>query len=232
LNVTFAFNIAPMKKFALIVAGGKGSRMGSAVPKQFLEIAGKPILLWTIEKFLKFDAKTEIILVLPENQFGTWEILRERFRFNKTLTLAKGGETRFQSVKNGLDKIEGEGIVFIHDGVRPLVSMATLKNCYQTAKEKGNALPVSPVVESLRKITEKGSSHVNRDQYRLVQTPQTFKLEIIKKAYQQPENGLFTDDASVCEASGEKINLVEGNPENIKITNSVDLRIAEVLLVN
>jgi 2-C-methyl-D-erythritol 4-phosphate cytidylyltransferase len=219
-----------MKKFALIVAGGKGSRMGLTVPKQFLEIAGKPVLLWTIEKFLEFDFETEIIVVLPEGQFGAWKNLCEKYQFRKTLTLAKGGETRFQSVKNGLDKIEGEGIVFIHDGVRPLVSLATLENCYQTAKEKGNALPVSPVVESLRKITEKGNSHVDRDQYRLVQTPQTFQLEIIKKAYLQPENELFTDDASVCESAGEKIVLVEGNPENIKITNPVDLRIAELLL--
>jgi len=219
-----------MKKFALIVAGGKGSRMNSPVPKQFLEIAGKPILMWTIEQFLEFDAETEIVLVLPEDQFATWNRLCEQHRFLRPVTLAQGGVTRFQSVKNGLDKIEGDGIVFIHDGVRPLVSGETLERCWQTAKEKGNALPVSPVVESIREIIVAGSRHVNRDQYLLVQTPQTFRLEIIKQAYQQPGHNLFTDDASVYEAWGGKINLVAGNPENIKITTSVDLLIADTLL--
>ena len=221
-----------MKKVALIVAGGKGSRMNSPVPKQFLEIAGKPILLRTIEQFLGFDAETEIVLVLPEDQFATWKRLCEQHRFFQPVTLAQGGVTRFQSVKNGLDKIEGEGIVFIHDGVRPLVSLETLERCWQTAREKGNALPVSPVVESIREITAAGSRHVNRDQFRLVQTPQTFRFDIIKQAYRQPESDLFTDDASVYEACGGKINLVAGNPENIKITTSVDLVIADTLLKN
>ena len=219
-----------MKKFALIVAGGNGSRMGANVPKQFLEIAGKPILLWTVERFIAFDPRIEIILVLPENQFETWQSLCEKFRFNACVKLAKGGKTRFQSVKNGLDEIHSEGIVFIHDGVRPLVSLTTLENCFKTAQEKGNALPVAPVVESIRKISGSDSKHTDRNEYRLVQTPQTFQAGIIKKAYWQPERDFFTDDASVCEAAGHKINLVEGNPENIKITNPIDLRIAEALL--
>lgn len=219
-----------MKKFALIVAGGTGSRMGFPVPKQFLELAGKPMLFHTMERFLEFDPEIALILVLPERQFGTWKNLCEKFRFNPSVVLAKGGKTRFQSVKNGLDQIKGEGIVFIHDGVRPLVSRSTLGNCLKTAVEKGNALPVSPVVESIRKITGNDSQHVDRNQYRLVQTPQTFQLERIKKAYQQAESDYFTDDASVCEAAGEKINLVEGNPENIKITTPADLRIAKALL--
>ena len=221
-----------MKKFALIVAGGRGSRMGNSIPKQFLVIAGKPIIFWTIEQFLKFDPEIEIVLVLPEDQIGFWEKLRKEYNFNKEIKLAKGGDTRFRSVKNGLNEIVGQGIVFIHDGVRPLVSMKTLENCFKTASEKGNALPVSPIVESIRKIEGNESKHVDRSRYLLVQTPQTFRTEIIKKAYLQPENSLFTDDASVCEAVGEKINLVSGNPENIKITNPVDLVVAEALLKN
>ena len=200
--------------------------------KQFLVIAGKPIIFWTIEQFLKFDPEIEIVLVLPEDQIGFWEKLRKEYNFNKEIKLAKGGDTRFRSVKNGLNEIVGQGIVFIHDGVRPLVSMKTLENCFKTASEKGNALPVSPIVESIRKIEGNESKHVDRSRYLSVQTPQTFRIEIIKKAYLQPENSLFTDDASVCEAVGEKINLVSGNPENIKITNPVDLVVAEALLKN
>lgn len=221
-----------MKKFALIVAGGKGARMGAAVPKQFLEIAGKPLLLWTIQRFLEFDSELKIILVLPEDQFEQWSEISRDHDFHHPVELAKGGSTRFQSVKNGLEKIQESGIVFIHDGVRPLVSLATLNNCYQTAVEKGNALPVVPVVESIREVEFNESKHVDRSRFRLVQTPQTFQSEMIKKAYLQPENDLFTDDASVCESAGFKINLVDGNVENIKLTNPIDLKIAEALLIN
>ncbi|HKJ43446.1 MAG TPA: 2-C-methyl-D-erythritol 4-phosphate cytidylyltransferase [Sunxiuqinia sp.] len=221
-----------MKKFALIVAGGKGTRMGATVPKQFLKLAGKPILLWTIQRFIDFDPTIEIILVLPEDQFEQWGQICADHRFQHPVELAKGGTTRFQSVKNGLQKVGDSGIVFIHDGVRPLVSLATLTNCFQTALEKGNALPVAPVVESIRRLDGAASQHVDRSQYRLVQTPQTFQCEIVKKAYEQPEQDLFTDDASVCESSGYKINLVDGNVENIKLTNPIDLKIAEVLLVS
>lgn len=221
-----------MKKFALIVAGGKGARMGATVPKQFLEIAGKPVLLWTILRFLEFDPELKIILVLPEDQFEQWSVICRDYDFDYPVELAKGGATRFQSVKNGLEKVDGPGIVFIHDGVRPLVSLATLNNCFQTTLEKGNALPVVPVVESIREVESYESKHVDRNRFRLVQTPQTFQSEMIKEAYEQPENDLFTDDASVCEAAGVKINLVDGNVENIKLTNPIDLKIAEALLMN
>lgn len=219
-----------MKKFALIVAGGVGSRMGTEVPKQFIELAGKPILLWTIQRFQDFDPAIELVLVLPSLQFDRWQQVREQFQLTSEIRLVGGGETRFQSVKNGLDVISGDGVVFIHDGVRPLVSSETLQRCFQTALEKGNALPVSPLVESLRQLTGEESQHVDRSKFRLVQTPQTFQTELIKKAYQQPENDFFTDDASVCEAAGIRIHLVDGNLENIKITNPMDLRVAEALL--
>jgi len=219
-----------MKKFALIVAGGVGSRMGADVPKQFIELAGQPILWWTIQCFLDFDDQVELVLVLPSSQFERWQQMSERFQVAGKIRLVSGGNTRFQSVKNGLNAIDESGIVFIHDGVRPLVSSETLNRCFQTALEKGNALPVSPVVESLRMLAGGESQHVDRNQFRLVQTPQTFQTELIKKAYQQPETDFFTDDASVCEAAGIHIHLVDGNPENIKITNPTDLRVAEALL--
>ncbi|MGQ7869032.1 2-C-methyl-D-erythritol 4-phosphate cytidylyltransferase [Sunxiuqinia sp. sy24] len=219
-----------MKKFALIVAGGVGSRMGAEVPKQFILLAGKPILLWTIQRFQDFDPEIALTLVLPENQFERWHDVCLQHQFTPNIQLVKGGQSRFQSVKNGLDAINEEGIVFIHDGVRPLVSRETLFSCFQVALEEGNALPVAPVVESLRQVDTDSSRHVDRSQFRLVQTPQTFQTSTIKKAYQQPEHDFFTDDASVCEAAGISIHLVDGNPENIKITTPVDLLMAEVLL--
>ncbi|WP_159521690.1 2-C-methyl-D-erythritol 4-phosphate cytidylyltransferase [Sunxiuqinia indica] len=220
-----------MKKFALIVAGGVGQRMGAEVPKQFIRIAGKPILIWTIERFTAFDKDINIALVLPESQFDYWREIALEFNLNKDIVLAKGGETRFQSVKSGLNHIPDEGIVFIHDGVRPLVSAETLDNCYRMAFEKGNALPVAPVVESLRQVDGDQSKHVDRSRYRLVQTPQTFKISIIKQAYQQDELPFFTDDASVCEANGVPIHLVDGNAENLKITRPTDLVVAKALLM-
>ena len=162
-----------MKKFALIVAGGVGQRMGAEVPKQFIRIAGKPILIWTIERFTAFDKDIGIVLVLPESQFDYWREIALEFNFSKGIILAEGGETRFQSVKSGLTQIPDEGIVFIHDGVRPLVSAETLDNCYRTAFEKGNALPVAPVVESLRQVDGDQSKHVDRSRYRLVRSFQS-----------------------------------------------------------
>ncbi|WP_321286494.1 2-C-methyl-D-erythritol 4-phosphate cytidylyltransferase [uncultured Sunxiuqinia sp.] len=219
-----------MKKFALIVAGGVGQRMGAEVPKQFIRIAGKPILIWTIERFKAFDKDINIVLVLPESQFNYWKEIALEFNLSKSIVLAKGGETRFQSVRSGLNQIPDERIVFIHDGVRPLVSSETLDNCYRMALEKGNALPVAPVVESLRQVDGDQSKHVDRSQYRLVQTPQTFRSSTIKQAYQQAEVPFFTDDASVCEANGVPIHLVDGNVENLKITRPIDLVIATALL--
>lgn len=220
-----------MKKFALIVAGGSGTRMKTSVPKQFTELSGKPILMHTFEAFIQYDPKIEFILVLPESQMELWMQLCEKFKFTEKYELAKGGETRFQSVKNGLEKISGEGIVFIHDGVRPLVSAETIENCYHMAVEKGNALPVVPVTESVRTTDGNANKAVDRSQIYLVQTPQTFSVSLIKSAYRQNYSPSFTDDASVLEQTGQSIHMVKGNRENIKITYPEDLLIAGVWLM-
>lgn len=219
-----------MKKFALLVAGGSGSRMNSSVAKQFMELGGKPVLMHTFECFANYDADIEFVLVLPEKEVEYWKYLCEKHRFKIGHKLAFGGKHRFQSVKNGLEMIHGEGVVFIHDGVRPLVSATTLENCYLTAIEKGNALPVVPINESVRFADEDGNKTVDRSKYWLVQTPQTFKTEIIRKAYDQNYLEKFTDDASVLEESGETIHLVKGNRENIKITYPEDLVVARSFL--
>jgi 2-C-methyl-D-erythritol 4-phosphate cytidylyltransferase len=219
-----------MKKFALIVAGGSGSRMNNNIPKQFIEINGRPVLMHTFDVFFNFDPKLEFILVLPKDQLTLWNSLCEMHQFKMDCKIAFGGETRFHSVKNGLDLISEDGIVFIHDGVRPLVSVQTLQNCFETAIEKGNALPVIPVSESVREVEGEKNKAVDRSKYFLVQTPQTFQTGIIKNAYQQATSNLFTDDASVLESTGEIIHLVEGNRENIKITYPENLVFAEILL--
>jgi 2-C-methyl-D-erythritol 4-phosphate cytidylyltransferase len=219
-----------MKKFAIIVAGGSGSRMGSEIPKQFLEISGKPILMHTIQVFYSYDPEIEIILVLPEEQQKFWDELCIQYSFSITHRITTGGETRFHSVKNGLRLIEGPGIVFIHDGVRPLVSVETLEKCFQNAVKSGNAIPVLPVSESLRKKKGAESISVDRSLFFNVQTPQTFRTEQIQEAFRQNFDPEFTDDASVAEKSGFRIFLVEGNRENIKITTSTDLIVAEAFL--
>lgn len=219
-----------MKKFALIVAGGSGSRMKQDIPKQFSELNGRPVLMHVFDIFAKFDSQIEFVLVLPKNQVEFWETLCKKHQFNSKYRLASGGETRFHSVKNGLDLITDDGIVFIHDGVRPLVSEQTLQNCYNVASEKGNALPVLPATESVRFMNEQGNKAVERSNYVLVQTPQTFQTSLIKKAYQQEFSSIFTDDASVLENMEENIHLVEGNRENIKITYPEDLLIASAIL--
>lgn len=219
-----------MKKFALIMAGGSGTRMKTEIPKQFIEIAGLPVIMHTILRFEQFDPEIQIILVLPENQIDLWAQLCKKYKFNNLYQLAKGGETRFHSVKNGLRMIAGEGIVFIHDAVRPLVSVQTLRNCLETAIGKGNALPVIPVIDSVR-ISEMNSSFpADRSKIFLVQTPQTFQTSQIISAYKNVTHSGFTDDATVLESTGVEINLVEGNRENIKITTPADLIIAEAFL--
>mgnify|MGYP001012687802 FL=1 len=219
-----------MKKFALIMAGGSGTRMKAEIPKQFIEIAGLPVIMHTILRFEQFDPEIQIILVLPENQFDLWAELCKKHNFTKIFKLAKGGETRFHSVKNGLKLIEEEGIVFIHDAVRPLVSVQTLRNCLETAIGKGNALPVNPVIDSVR-ISDNDSSYpADRTKIFLVQTPQTFHTSQIISAYNSVTHSGFTDDATVLESTGVKINLVDGNRENLKITTREDLIIAEAFL--
>lgn len=219
-----------MKKFALIVAGGSGSRMGSEIPKQFMEMAGKPVLMHTIKAFLSYDPDVEVILVLPEQHFGLWEELCRRYRFEHPYRLGQGGLNRFESVASGLNLIEGDGLVFIHDGVRPLVSRATLQRCCELATEKGNAIPALKVVESVRWAEDNLNKPLDRNRVWLVQTPQTFRVSLIREAYGQAFREEFTDDASVLESLGYRINLTEGNRENIKITWPVDLLWAETLL--
>ena len=216
-----------MKAYAIIVAGGKGLRMGGEVPKQFLPINGKPILMHTIEAFRKALDGIEIILVLPADQHEYWQKLCQDYNFCSPELIAKGGETRFHSVKNGLAFLpdDEDAMVGIHDGVRPFVSKETIQRCYAAAAGGRAVVPVVPVVETIRQILPDGKSITRpRDEYRLVQTPQTFPLVMLKKAYEQSYSETFTDDASVVEAMGEEILMVEGNRENIKITTPSDLK--------
>jgi 2-C-methyl-D-erythritol 4-phosphate cytidylyltransferase len=221
-----------MKKFVIIVAGGSGSRMGSEIPKQFLELAGRPVLMHTIQIFCDYDPDCELILVLPDKQWEFWNRLCLKHSFPIIHQVVSGGETRFDSVRNGLKLITEEGIVFIHDGVRPLVSKKTLDRCFEMALKSGNAIPVLPVTESLRKLEGELTISVDRSLYFNVQTPQTFRSEQILEAFRQNYDTAFTDDASVVEKAGYYIALVDGNPENIKITAPTDLIIAEAFLKN
>ena len=221
-----------LPKYALIVAGGSGARMGHDVPKQFIPLQGEPILMHTIRIFDKLTFKPEIILVLPENQIDIWKDLCIGHHFSIKHKIVKGGETRFESVKNGLALAGNDGIIAIHDGVRPLVSIDVVENCFKSAEHNGNAIPVIKPVESVRLSDESGSFPIDRDKVFLIQTPQVFKVSIIKNCYQTQWQPAFTDDASVAEFCGEKIHLVEGNRENIKITTPFDLILAEEFLKN
>lgn len=229
-----------MTDYVIIVAGGKGLRMGSDIPKQFLPVGGKPVLMRTLERFREYSPTLQIILVFPKAQQDYWRQLCQQYQFplpveegvrGGSYLLADGGETRFHSVQNGLALIpdDAEGVVGVHDGVRPFPSIEVIRNCYETAREKKAVIPVIPVVETVRQLEGATSFTVPRDDYRLVQTPQCFDIQLLKAANRQPYNDGFTDDASVVEAFGHAITLVEGNRENIKITTPYDLKIAEVL---
>ena len=219
-----------MKRYAIVVAGGKGTRMGSTQPKQFLPIGGRPVLMHTLEAFLRYDAGIQLVLVLPPGQRVEWDRLCREHRFTARHLVADGGDTRFQSVKNGLALVQGSGLVGVHDGVRPFVSAEVIARCYALAAEKKAVVPVVDVVDSLRKVDRTESVAVPRNAYRLVQTPQVFDTDLLKQAYAQPYSPGFTDDASVVEAFGVSVTLTEGNRENIKITTPFDLKIAETLL--
>lgn len=214
-------------KIAIIVAGGKGERMQADIPKQFLEIQGKPILMHTLESFHRYDAAIQLIVVLPSVQIEFWNGLCKKHAFSLPHRIVAGGQTRFHSVKNGLDTVNVPALVAVHDGVRPLVSVETIARCFDEAEKNEAAIPVIDLVDSIRQVTADGNQSVDRNSYKLVQTPQVFDSELLKKAYEQDFSPLFTDDASVVEAIGIKIHLVEGNRENIKITTAFDLRIAE-----
>lgn len=215
-----------MTKYIIIVAGGKGLRMGGEVPKQFLPVGGKPVLMRTMEAFHAYDAEIRIVLVLPVAQQTYWKELCAQYAFTLPYRLANGGETRFHSVKNGLDTIpaDEEALVGVHDGVRPFVSTGVIARCYAEAARVEAVVPVIDVVETVRHLEGNGrSTTVSRDDYKLVQTPQVFSLALLKKAYAQPYVSAFTDDASVVEALGYEVTLVQGNRENIKITTPFDL---------
>ena len=215
----------------VIVAGGKGLRMGGEVPKQFLCVAGRPILMRTLERFRAYDAQMQVVLVLPHDQQTYWHELCRQHHFSMDYTLADGGPTRFHSVANGLQKVDAEvERIGVHDGVRPFVSIDTIARCYDEAARSGAAVPVTDVVETVRQMDDDRRSHtVPRSQYRLVQTPQVFDAQLLRRAYAQAFSDAFTDDASVVEALGHDITLVAGNRENIKITTPFDLRVAECL---
>ena len=222
-----------MKKYVIIVAGGRGMRMGGEVPKQFLPIDGRPVLMRTIDAFRQALPDVEVVLVLPADQHVYWHTLCEQYGFCSPTMIAKGGETRFHSVLNGLSMLpdEADAVVGIHDGVRPFVSVDTIGRCYASAAEGSPTVPVVPVVETIRQRQPDGSSVTrNREEFCLVQTPQVFPLAMLKRGYRQSYAATFTDDASVVEAMGERIVIVEGNRENIKLTTPADLCFAEGLL--
>lgn len=218
-----------MKKHVIIVAGGKGLRMGGDIPKQFVPVGGKPVLMRTLEAFHAYDSSMHLIVVLPVTQQAYWKELCDSYRFTLPHEVADGGETRFHSVANGLAKVVGDGWVGVHDGVRPFVSQEVISRCYDEVREKKAVIPVIGVVETVRRLTAAGSETVPRDCYKLVQTPQVFEVDLLRRAYRQPYTDAFTDDASVVEALGEQVYLVEGNRENIKLTTPSDLRMAEYL---
>ena len=219
-----------MKKYVIIVAGGTGNRMNNAIPKQFIELKGKPILMHTIEKFTSTFPDIHVIVVVANQLNEDWKKLCEKHNFKTVHQLTDGGETRYHSVKNGLALVPDACVVGIHDAARPLVSAQTILNAYETAEVRGNASPAIPVNDSIRYLKGKDSVAVDRTHYSIIQTPQCFHSDLIKKAFLKEYKPEFTDDATVLEAFGEKINLIEGNRENIKITTEQDLIIAKALL--
>lgn len=219
--------------YIVIVAGGKGMRMGADIPKQFIPIGGKPVLMHTLERFFACDGELKIILVLPREQQAYWRQLCRDSAFNIPHTIVDGGETRFESSRKGLQAIplDAAGLVGIHDGVRPFVSEAVIKRCFEAADESKAAIPVLPVTDTLRHVDRNGvGRNVLRSDYRIVQTPQVFDIRLLRKAFEQPYQDSFTDEASVVESLGYTVEMVEGNRENIKLTTPFDLTLAEAML--
>lgn len=219
-----------MVNYAIIVAGGSGSRMKTSVPKQFLELDGLPIVMHSIQKFIGSPTDFKIILCLPEDQFDLWKYLCKKHNFKVPVELSIGGTTRFQSVKNALEPIKGEGIVAIHDAVRPFINRELIKRGIEVCLKFGNAIPSIPLKESLRKVENEKNKAVDRSMYQMIQTPQFFRLVDLKQAYSQKYEEGFTDDATVLEKSGKSIQLFEGMDKNIKITYPEDLEMAKAIL--
>ncbi len=219
-----------MKKYVVIVAGGSGSRMNYDIPKQFIPIKDKPVLMHTIEAFRKYSEDIEIITVLPEMHIELWKELCDEYEFKIIHKVVIGGERRFDSVNNGLKYVPMDSIVAVHDGARPFVSLKLISKAFDSAEKHSNAIPAVPVYETVREVSGCTSKVVDRDSLRIIQTPQCFKADLLKKAYKQSYNASFTDDASVIDAMGVNINLIEGDFKNIKITRPVDLFFADTLM--
>jgi 2-C-methyl-D-erythritol 4-phosphate cytidylyltransferase len=224
--------MSDIKKFAVLVAGGQGTRMGMALPKQFLPLNGKPILSWSIIAFTKAFPDINIILVLPPAYYSYAQMVLTALPEPIDVTLVSGGETRFHSVKNGLSAIEEDGIVFVHDGARPLITTELLHRCYNYALTYGSAIPAIPVAESMRIVEGDTSKPVNRDHMRVIQTPQTFKTELILPAFKQDYTEAFTDEATVAEAYGITVHLCQGEKQNIKVTTPEDMIVAEAFMAS
>jgi 2-C-methyl-D-erythritol 4-phosphate cytidylyltransferase len=219
-----------MKRSTIIVAGGSGKRMGASVPKQFLLLKGMPVLCRTIEAFYQADPDMQLIVVLPEDQLDSWRMLCIGHGFTLEHSVVCGGEERFHSVREGLKEVKHEGLVAVHDGVRPLVSVELIARCLAAAEAHGAAIPVVPVSSSVREVIGDGSRAVDRARLRLVQTPQCFRVPLLRKAFERPYDPAFTDEATLVERTGTTVHLVEGEERNIKLTTPLDLRVAEVFL--
>ncbi len=221
-----------MDKSVIIVAGGKGLRMNTEIPKQFLLLRDLPVLMHSVKKFYDFDNTINIIIVLPENQIQYWQQLCKKHNFSIKHTIAKGGQERFHSVKNGLKFISTKGYTAIHDGVRPLVSLSTIAQGFELAKKHKAVVPATTPTSSIRIIENNSNKHIDRNKIKLVQTPQIFENQLLTQAYSTEYKNIFTDDASVVEHYGQKIFIYEGNIENIKITTKFDLKLANFWLNN
>lgn len=220
-----------VNKYAVIVAGGKGVRMGGDIPKQFLPLGGVPIICRTIQAFYDALSNLKIILVVPAEQEDGARTLVKSYFSTGDITIVLGGETRFHSVQNGLKMVQNDGVVFVHDGVRPMASKELINRCYEQALEKGSAIPAVPVTDSIRMVEDgEQTKPIDRSTLRIIQTPQTFRTGIILPAFQQPYQAAFTDEATVVEAYGKKIFLTEGDYTNIKITTPGDMAMAGALL--
>lgn len=221
-----------MQRSTIIVAGGSGTRLGGPVPKQFQTVKGRPLLMWTIEAFHRFDPTMPLIVVLPQEHFDIWRALCMGHRFFIAHEVVAGGEQRWHSVKAGLEKVEGDGLVAVHDGVRPAVSTDLIARCFDAADAQAAAIPVVPVVPSIRETTPEGSRALDRSRLLAVQTPQCFHTDLLRKAFEQPYDSTFTDEAALVERMGVKVALVEGEENNIKVTTAKDLRVVGLLLDN
>lgn len=219
-----------MDKYAVIVAGGKGQRMGNAIPKQFLPLAGKPVLYYTLKAFIDAYADIKLVLVLPQDQLSYAQMVLQAFPDRIDIAIVQGGETRFHSVQNGLKAVSGNSVIFVHDGVRPLVSAELIQRCFVQAIDKGSAIPAIAVADSMRIVDGDHSQPVDRQHMRSIQTPQTFRADILLPAFEQGYSAEFTDEATVVEAYGEEVYLVEGEKSNIKLTTPEDMLVAETIL--